>query len=158
MYKIYLTVATYRIKIRRLPPIWQKKVFNRLSNCSHACMRLCSVCVYVCMVCRVERAGGILKEERERFSYLQKKVNNTAGKSKRKKRNQNKKEHLFLVSLRLYRPPFFAPPRGGVIGRPDSAPPYEYLDFFSAGFKIWNEHMSVSSTDIMAPALSNSPQ
>ena len=24
--------------------------------------------------------------------------------------------------------------------------------------RIWNEHMSVSSTDIIAPALSNSPQ
>ena len=24
--------------------------------------------------------------------------------------------------------------------------------------RIWNEHISVSSTDIMAPALSNSPQ
>lgn len=30
--------------------------------------------------------------------------------------------------------------------------------FLSAGLRIWNEHMSVSSTDIMAPALSNSPQ
>jgi len=30
--------------------------------------------------------------------------------------------------------------------------------FFSAGFKIWNEHIKVSSTLIMAPALSNSPQ
>jgi len=28
----------------------------------------------------------------------------------------------------------------------------------SSGLNIWNEHMSVSSTDIMAPALSNSPQ
>jgi len=64
---------------------------------------------------------------------------------------------LFLNNTN-YRPPFFGPPRGGVIGRPDSAPPYEYFDFFSAGFKIWNEHMSVSSTDIIAPALSNSPQ
>lgn len=27
-----------------------------------------------------------------------------------------------------------------------------------AGFKIWNEHMRVSSTVIIAPALSNSPQ
>ena len=30
--------------------------------------------------------------------------------------------------------------------------------FFSAGLSIWKEHMSVSSTDIIAPALSNSPQ
>lgn len=30
--------------------------------------------------------------------------------------------------------------------------------FFSAGFKIWNEHSRDSSTLIMAPALSNSPQ
>lgn len=28
----------------------------------------------------------------------------------------------------------------------------------SAGFRMWNEHISVSSTDIIAPALSNSPQ
>jgi len=32
------------------------------------------------------------------------------------------------------------------------------LCLFSAGFSIWNEHISVSSTLIMAPALSNSPQ
>lgn len=30
--------------------------------------------------------------------------------------------------------------------------------FFSVGFRIWNEQSSVSSTDIMAPALSKSPQ
>lgn len=30
--------------------------------------------------------------------------------------------------------------------------------FFSAGFKIWNEHSRLSSTLIIAPALSNSPQ
>jgi len=30
--------------------------------------------------------------------------------------------------------------------------------FFSAGFKIWNEHSKLSSTLIIAPALSNSPQ
>lgn len=29
---------------------------------------------------------------------------------------------------------------------------------FEAGFKIWNEHNKLSSTDIIAPALSNSPQ
>ena len=29
---------------------------------------------------------------------------------------------------------------------------------FSAGLRIWKEHMSVSSTLIIAPALSNSPQ
>lgn len=32
------------------------------------------------------------------------------------------------------------------------------FDFFSAGFRIWNEHIRVSSTLIIAPALSNSPQ
>lgn len=32
------------------------------------------------------------------------------------------------------------------------------FDFFSAGFRIWKEHIRVSSTLIMAPALSNSPQ
>lgn len=50
------------------------------------------------------------------------------------------------------------PPRGGVIGRPEFKPPYWYFAFFSDGFRIWKEHMSVSSTDIMPPALSNSPQ
>jgi len=29
---------------------------------------------------------------------------------------------------------------------------------YCAGRKIWNEHIKVSSTDIIAPALSNSPQ
>ena len=54
---------------------------------------------------------------------------------------------------------FFAPPpRGGVMGRPDSEPPYGNFAFFSAGLRIWKEHISVSSTLIMAPALSNSPQ
>ena len=35
---------------------------------------------------------------------------------------------------------------------------WKRLAFFSAGFNIWKEHMSVSSTLMMAPALSNSPQ
>jgi len=48
--------------------------------------------------------------------------------------------------------------RGGVTGLPALRPPYEYLAFFSDGFKIWKEHMSVSSTLIIPPALSNSPQ
>lgn len=43
-------------------------------------------------------------------------------------------------------------PRGGVTGL------VALGFFFSAGFKIWKEHMRVSSTLIMAPALSNSPQ
>jgi len=29
---------------------------------------------------------------------------------------------------------------------------------FSTGFSTWKEHINVSSTDIMAPELSNSPQ
>lgn len=49
------------------------------------------------------------------------------------------------------------PPLGGVMGRPVFNPPYGNF-FLSAGLRIWKEHMSVSSTDIMAPALSNSPQ
>jgi len=54
--------------------------------------------------------------------------------------------------------PFFCcAARGGVTGRPEFSPPYGNF-FLSAGFNIWKEHMSVSSTDIMAPALSNSPQ
>jgi len=32
------------------------------------------------------------------------------------------------------------------------------LFFLSAGLRIWNEHIKVSSTLIIAPALSNSPQ
>jgi hypothetical protein len=33
-----------------------------------------------------------------------------------------------------------------------------YVNFFlSEGFKIWNEHIRVSSTVIIEPALSNSP-
>lgn len=52
---------------------------------------------------------------------------------------------------------FFAVPRGGVTGLPVFIPPYGNF-FLSAGFKIWNEHMRVSSTLIIAPALSNSPQ
>lgn len=41
-------------------------------------------------------------------------------------------------------------PRGGVIGLPVQLAPYTYLRL-SAGFKIWNEHINESSTDIMAP-------
>jgi len=47
---------------------------------------------------------------------------------------------------------------GGVTGRLLPMPAYWYLGFFSDGFRIWKEHMRVSSTDIMPPALSNSPQ
>lgn len=36
--------------------------------------------------------------------------------------------------------------------------PKPNFGFFSVGFSIWKEHISVSSTLIMAPALSNSPQ
>jgi len=53
---------------------------------------------------------------------------------------------------------FFFAVRGGVDGRAVSAPPMGNFCLRSVGFRIWNEHMSVSSTDIMAPALSNSPQ
>lgn len=79
-------------------------------------------------------------------------------------------------------PPFFCFDfLGGVTGRPCPDPPYENVFFFSAGFKIcvfngtmisrrwptyasrrvvltWNEQRRVSSTLIIAPALSNSPQ
>jgi len=47
--------------------------------------------------------------------------------------------------------------RGGVTGRFVPTPPYGNF-FLSAGFRIWNEHISVSSTVIIDPALSNSPQ
>lgn len=58
----------------------------------------------------------------------------------------------------LYIFPFFwAELLGGVTGLPACKPPYGNF-FLSAGFRIWNEHISVSSTLIMAPALSNSPQ
>ena len=42
-------------------------------------------------------------------------------------------------------------PRGGVTGLPAFSPPYGNF-FLSAGFRIWKEHISVSSTDIIAPA------
>ena len=47
---------------------------------------------------------------------------------------------------------------GGVTGLPEPIPPYWYFCFFSAGLRIWKLHSKLSSTDIMAPALSNSPQ
>ena len=52
---------------------------------------------------------------------------------------------------------------GGVLGRlgppaPPTSPACVSRCRFSAGLRIWNEHMSVSSTLIIAPALSNSPQ
>jgi len=53
---------------------------------------------------------------------------------------------------------FFFCLRGGVTGRPMFIPPYGYFAFFSAGLRIWKEHNNVSSTLIIAPALSNSPQ
>lgn len=78
--------------------------------------------------------------------------------------------------------------RGGVTGRPEFTPPYWYFAFFSDGFRIWKtrlllilklwqhvkqeqcgrtrntgpstwkEHIRDSSTLIIPPALSNSPQ
>lgn len=73
-------------------------------------------------------------------------------------------------------PSFFFCFRGGVTGRPDPMPPYMNFAFFSAGLRIWERtalsgstsrvmedgrgrtwklQRSVSSTDIIAPALSN---
>jgi len=55
------------------------------------------------------------------------------------------------ILILFYRPP----PRPWAPCRP----PYEFRCCAAlAGFKIWNEHISVSSTVIIAPALSNSPQ
>lgn len=54
---------------------------------------------------------------------------------------------LFKCFVNIYFPGAFAP------GPPPAAAPA----FFSAGFRIWKEHIRVSSTDIIAPALSNSP-
>ena len=48
--------------------------------------------------------------------------------------------------------------RGGVLGLLPIMLPKPPMSFLSAGFKIWNEHMRFSSTVIIAPALSNSPQ
>jgi hypothetical protein len=48
-------------------------------------------------------------------------------------------------------------PLGGVIGLKPGAN-VDFWGFFSAGLRIWKEHISVSSTLIIAPALSNSPQ
>lgn len=39
-----------------------------------------------------------------------------------------------------------------------SPPQFKNRGFLTAGFKIWKEHISVSSTLIIAPLLSNSPQ
>lgn len=47
--------------------------------------------------------------------------------------------------------------RGGVDGLPPARPPKPGIAFFSAGLRIWKEHIRFSSTVIMAPALSNSP-
>ena len=63
--------------------------------------------------------------------------------------------HATLAHIKPYRGRAQRPLRGGVIGR--DVPPNENF-CFSAGLRIWNEHMSVSSMLIMAPALSNSPQ
>lgn len=59
----------------------------------------------------------------------------------------------FLPGLLL-----LGPALGGVTGRPLFSPPYWYFAFLSAGFRIWKEHIKVSSTLIIPPALSNSPQ
>jgi len=48
--------------------------------------------------------------------------------------------------------------RGGVSGREPPIPPKPANFCLSAGFRMRKEHMSDSSTDMMAPALSNSPQ
>ena len=48
--------------------------------------------------------------------------------------------------------------RGGVLGLLPIMLPKPPMSFLSAGFKIWKEHMRFSSTVIIAPALSNSPQ
>lgn len=62
----------------------------------------------------------------------------------------------FFIYLIIYIVFFaFKPLRVGVEGRFGLAEP---IFFLSDGFKIWNEHISVSSTLIIAPALSNSPQ
>jgi len=48
--------------------------------------------------------------------------------------------------------------RGGVDGRAPIIEPKPPISFRSAGFKIWKLHIKFSSTVIIAPALSNSPQ
>jgi hypothetical protein len=44
-----------------------------------------------------------------------------------------------------------------VVYLPGAFPPGPVAAFFSAGLRIWKLHIRVSSTDIIAPALSNSP-
>lgn len=46
----------------------------------------------------------------------------------------------------------------GVADLAVAASPKPNFGFLSAGFNIWKEHIKVSSTLIMPPALSNSPQ
>lgn len=48
--------------------------------------------------------------------------------------------------------------RGGVDGRAPIIEPKPPMSFRSAGFRIWKLHIKFSSTVIIAPALSNSPQ
>ena len=48
--------------------------------------------------------------------------------------------------------------RGGVLGLLPIMLPNPPMSFLSAGFRIWKLHMRFSSTVIIAPALSNSPQ
>ena len=61
-----------------------------------------------------------------------------------------------LTARAGYLPPALL--RGGVLGLLPIMLPKPPMSFLSAGFKIWKEHMRFSSTVIIAPALSNSPQ
>jgi len=63
-----------------------------------------------------------------------------------------------LASPPPSRPHFPALLRGGVLGLLPIMLPNPPISFLSAGFKIWKLHMRFSSTVIIAPALSNSPQ
>lgn len=61
---------------------------------------------------------------------------------------KDKLVHFFLF--------LFVAPLGGVTGLPAFMLYWNFL--LSAGFNIWKLHINVSSTDIIAPALSNSPK
>ena len=58
--------------------------------------------------------------------------------------------------VRVYFPPALF--RGGVLGRDPIMLPNPPMSLRSAGFNIWKLHIKFSSTVIIAPALSNSPQ
>jgi len=69
------------------------------------------------------------------------------------KNETRRDEYKLVIGKKAFSSSFQSFFRGGVKG----LRPFGFV-FFSAGFNIWKEHIKVSSTLIIAPALSNSPQ